>query len=238
MKAVTLVLLPGLDGSGKLFAPFVRALPDHIKPVVVSYPVDRALDYAGHLEYVMAALPADEPFVLLGESFSGPLALLAAAQNPAGLRGIILCATFATWPLTVPVSVARLFVSLGIFQLKSTPMIQRLLLGKNVTAELKELFLAALDRVRPEVLAARAQAVINFDCSKELSQCPAPILALVAERDRIVSRNCAEHIRRIRPDTTFVRINSPHLILQCATNEAVQVITGFLDTLYDRKDRR
>ena len=29
---------------------------------------------------VMAALPADEPFVLLGESFSGPLALMAASK--------------------------------------------------------------------------------------------------------------------------------------------------------------
>jgi len=231
VKAVTLVLLPGMDGSGKLFAPFVRALPDHIKPLVVSYPADLALDYAGHLEYVMAALPLDGPFLLLGESFSGPLAMMTAAQNPAGLRAIILCATFATWPLTLPASVARLLVSLGIFRLKSTPLIQRLLLGKNASAELRELFFAALDNVRPEVLAARARAVTTVNCSRELSRCPAPILALVAERDRIVSPGCVEHIRRIRPDTTFVRIDSPHLILQCATQEAVRVITAFLETV-------
>ena len=43
--AVTLVLLPGMDGSGALFADFIAALGDGIAPLVLSYPPDRPLGY-------------------------------------------------------------------------------------------------------------------------------------------------------------------------------------------------
>lgn len=220
-----------MDGTGNLFTPFLRALPDSITPVVVSYPPDKPLDYAGHLDYVMAALPDNEPFVLLGESFSGPLALMAAARKPKGLKGIILCDTFVSYPLAVPAFVTRLVVHSGIFRLKAIPLIQWLLLGKNAGAELKALFSEALSRVRPEVFAARAKAILSVDCSMELRQCPVPVLALVAEQDRIITKKCSEQIRSICPDITFVRMNSPHLILQCVTAEAVRVIVDFWDTL-------
>ena len=41
---VKLVLLPGMEGTGSLFAPFLKELPDWVQPVVVSYPTDQALD--------------------------------------------------------------------------------------------------------------------------------------------------------------------------------------------------
>ncbi len=42
------------------------------------------------MELVRAALPAGEPYILLGESFSGPIALALAAERPHGsIRPII-----------------------------------------------------------------------------------------------------------------------------------------------------
>lgn len=228
---ITLVLLPGMDGTGALFAPFLRALPGWITPLVVAYPTDRPLDYQGHLEIVMAALPTDQPFVLLGESFSGPLALLAAAQNPPGLRGVILCATFVTWPLLIPPVFARMAVSLGVFRLKSTRLFQRLVFG--VAGELRQLASGALARVTPAVLAARARAVLGVDCSEELRTCPVPVLALVADHDRIVARRNADLLQQIRPDTTILHFNAPHLILQCATIEACTQICLFMRAMID-----
>lgn len=229
MQTTTLVLLPGMHGSGHLFAPLVRELPDHIRPLPVSYPPDRPLDYQGHLEIVMAALPVDEPFVLLGESFSGPLALMAAERKPKGLCGVILCATFVTCPLSLPASVAGLLVSAGLFRMKSNPLFLRMLLGKNAPEELNHLFFQALDTVRPEVLAARANAVLELDCTTALRDCLVPILAIQAGNDRIVSRRSTELTRSIRPDASVVEICGPHLILQCATAEAARVICRFID---------
>lgn len=230
-KPITLVLLPGMDGSGLLFAPFLRALPGWVKPLVVPYPQERPLDYQGHVEIVMAALPLDGPFVLLGESFSGPLALMAAARRPKGLIGVILSATFVKWPLALPPFFARLIVSLGAFRLKSTQLFSRIVMGKNASAELKELFPQVLARLTPEVLAARARAVMTVDCMKELRTCPVPLLALVSDRDRIIADRCPEEMQRIRPDMEIVHFDAPHLILQLATAEAVEHVCRFMSKI-------
>jgi hypothetical protein len=47
---------------------------------------------------VRAALPTRGRFVLLAESFSGPLAIRIAADPPSALVGLILCVTFARNP--------------------------------------------------------------------------------------------------------------------------------------------
>lgn len=43
---LTLVLLPGLDGTGELFAPFIGAAEHGADIRVVRYPADEALGYA------------------------------------------------------------------------------------------------------------------------------------------------------------------------------------------------
>src|SRR5262245_16901579 len=98
MPTPTLVLLPGLDGTGDFFQPLLEALGDSVRSSVVSYPIDGGYDYATCLALTRAKLPADGPFVVLGESFSGPIAITLAAQGLPGLAGIVLASTFARNP--------------------------------------------------------------------------------------------------------------------------------------------
>ena len=79
-----LLLLPGMDGTGRLFGPLAKALAPTIKPVAVSYPTDQPLGYNELLALIETSLPSD-PFVVVGESFSGPLALMLAARRPPNL---------------------------------------------------------------------------------------------------------------------------------------------------------
>ena len=59
---VSLVVLPGLDGTGQLFEDFVSALGKDIEVIVVSYPPDKLLDYAELETVARSCLPADKPF--------------------------------------------------------------------------------------------------------------------------------------------------------------------------------
>ena len=96
--APTLVLLPGLDGTGILFRRFIEAIGASVDTQIVAYPADQPMNY-GELETrVREALPKDRPYVVLGESFSGPIAIRLGANPPAGLMGLILCVTFAKNP--------------------------------------------------------------------------------------------------------------------------------------------
>ena len=98
MSRTTLVLLPGLDGTGDLFAPVVDALGPSVPTQIVRYPLSDASDYATCEAIARAALPTDRSYVLLGESFSGPIAVSIAATAPPGLGGLILCSTFVCNP--------------------------------------------------------------------------------------------------------------------------------------------
>jgi pimeloyl-ACP methyl ester carboxylesterase len=111
--AMNFVLLPGRT-EPQLFADFVAALGPEIEVIVASYPADKPLAYAELEARVRAMLPTDRNYFLLGESFSSPIAIAIAASAPPGLRGLLLCCSFArnpcpcrrTAPRGVPVAVA------------------------------------------------------------------------------------------------------------------------------------
>src|SRR5690349_12020217 len=95
------VILPGMDGTGKLLDDFAAALKPELDPIVLSYPGDRPLGYSELESLARAALPQDRPFVIVAESFSGPIAVAIGASQPAGLRGLILCCSFVRNPIPV-----------------------------------------------------------------------------------------------------------------------------------------
>src|SRR5687768_4116314 len=97
-RSTQTILLPGLDGTGDLFAPFVAAAPSGFPVQCVRLPDDSQRSYEELAEWVCARLPA-EPVALIAESFSGPLAVLI-ADRCARVAAVVLCASFVKppWP--------------------------------------------------------------------------------------------------------------------------------------------
>lgn len=102
--AAKLLLLPGFDGTGELFAPLVSALGSDHDALAVRYRDEVQLD--DYVESVSAALPS-EGAILIAESFSGPIALALMARYPSGIRCALLCATFAVSPFRSLTRLAR-----------------------------------------------------------------------------------------------------------------------------------
>lgn len=96
-----MVLLPGFDGTGRLFARFRAALPETLTTSTVAYPPEKFLPYSELPPFVRAAVPDSSPFVLLAESFSAPIALEFAATNPPNLAAVIVCFGFDFKPLGI-----------------------------------------------------------------------------------------------------------------------------------------
>lgn len=110
MSAVMLpiVMLPGLDGSGLLSTCFVEAMQGQgVTVQVLPLPMHGPQDYVTLASILRPQLPVSL-FVLLAESFAGPLAIELAAASPPGLRGLILSTTFARRPVPLPAASARL----------------------------------------------------------------------------------------------------------------------------------
>lgn len=224
-----LVLLPGLDGTGDLFQWFLETLPPAFDVRVVRYPPDDCLSEQELAGIIRSVYPASDPFILLAESFSTPLAIQCAAETPKNLKGLILCAGFATNSMRLLKSaagsrLAHLAFMLGIpaFAVKTW------LLGADASPELVRAVRKAISKVRRRVLIDRLEQVVSCDVQSELSKIVVPILYLRATRDRLIPSRCLDEIREVKPDIEVVSLPGPHLLLQREPGRTAGVVTNFL----------
>jgi len=226
---VTLVLLPGLDGTGQLFRWLVEALPPQIEPMVVSFAPDDYGDYASLEARVAPLLPQDRPFVLLGESFSGPLALRLAARRPDNLKAVVLVASFVARPIGWMSVIAAPLVRPFLFRLPVPIFLLRwLLLGAEPPAKVTAAVLKSVRAVAPAVLAARCRAALTVDVTEAFKQCWVPMLYLGGRRDRLISAHVVQRMKAARPDLECKLLDAPHFVLQCAAVAAVDAIAAFV----------
>lgn len=223
----TLVLLPGLDGTGQLFADFVAALAPDIEVIVVRYPADQPLGYAGLEVLVRAVLPADRDYVLLGESFSGPIAIAIAASAPPGLRGLILCCSFARNPVPVLAAV-RPFTGIIPLAALPLPLLGYFLLGRFATPALRSALAGALAAVSPAVLRQRAGAALAVDVSGALCAIRVPVLYLRAREDRVVPGSASALVSAAVRNTRVVDFVAPHFLLQVLPAAAAAAVASFI----------
>lgn len=221
-----LLLLPGLDGTGRMFEPLLGELPSSLRARVVAYPLDRPLSYRELLPIVEAAANELGEFVVVGESFSGPLALMLAERRPTGLRGVVLCASFISSPIAVLKPLKFLLRSL-LFRVRPHWLLSWLLFGRHRRVDLVRLLGEAVGSVTPEVKAARVRSIADVDVTRELQECPAPILYLRGIEDRLVSRRSWEQLKSARPDAELKELLAPHLLLQSFPREAAAILEAF-----------
>ncbi|MGA6540093.1 alpha/beta fold hydrolase [Stenotrophomonas sp. NPDC101269] len=229
-----LVVLPGLDATGTQHGAFTAAMQRHgIDTTVIAYPVDRAVGYDVLADIVQAALPRDEDYVLLGESFSGPLALRLAAAHPARLRGLVLSTTFARSPWY---AWRRLQSLLYWAPVRTLPMgaLSWLLLGRWSSAALREALRAALSRVQADVLRTRAVAALGVDVGACAAALRIPALCLHAVDDRLLPSRCQRHLSALLPAQDTVWLEGPHLLLQARPDAAAEAIAMFVATVSRR----
>lgn len=225
---ITLVLLPGMDGTGDLFAEFALALGDEIAPIIIGYPADQPMGYEELEEYIRVHLPVDQPYVILGESFSGPIAISIASSQPAGLIGLILCCTFASNPLPL-LNPIRHLISLLPISNKLTIFIAPFLFGQYSSRMLRRNLQQILGKVTAGTLRRRLRAVFDIDVSILLEKIQIPILYLQAEDDRIVPISALNRIYEHAKNLQVVTFSAPHLLLQAIPSKSAEIVKTFID---------
>ena len=217
MLELTVLVLPGFNGTDGLVEPFVRAAPANYRVVTVTYPTDRATSYEALRELVRGRISAiDGPFVIVGESYAGPLAVMLTEPRPPGLIAVVLVGAFIKPPHA---AVARwLPWDAGFKLMRPVYALRRLLpnvgprranLGGVLRRGARE-----LRQVEPHVLAARMRSLFQVDASVWLRECPVPILYCRGERDLVVPAHNLEEIVRIRPSVSVRYFDTGHFMLQ------------------------
>ncbi len=226
-----LVLMPGMDGTGELFADFTSALPDTITTQIVRYPRNTILS-SSQLEELASSTFPSTPFFLLAESFSTPIAIRCAGRNSLNLKGIILCAGFVTppvrgWKRSLALLARRLAFRLPL----PKSVASRLLIGPNAPPMLLQSVRNVITSVKPTVLASRLEAALTCDVRTELGRYEGPILYLQARGDRLIAKRHAREIKQFRPQTVIEVISGPHLLLQREPQQAANAVARFIQQI-------
>jgi pimeloyl-ACP methyl ester carboxylesterase len=222
---IPIALLPGMDGTGILLAD-LRARLSKRQPVeTIFYPADPSLGYEALTELVMKRLPG-ERCIVLGESFSGPIAIEVAARAPHRVAGLVLAASFARSPLP-----AALATRAARLDLRWVPRraVEAALLGRFGTPALRASLHQVLATLPREVVRRRIAEVAAVDKRERLGQVPCPILCLAGRRDRLAGRPCAEEIAQAHPRCSIALLDAPHMLLEPHAEAAAGAINTFCD---------
>lgn len=220
----TLILLPGMDGSTTLLQDFAAEFTQ--QPLLLFYPTQQPLGYRELEEWVLAKLPQDGPFVLVAESFSGPIAIALAARQLPQLRGVVLVCTFAKAPYWIPAFLHPLIATIP-FWWAPMGLVARRLLGRFRTPAGVAKLAQAVRGVAPSVWRVRLRAVLGADLTPLLKLITVPILYLQASEDGVVPPAAAATILRHFPRVTLQAFEAPHLLLQTKPRESAAAVRAF-----------
>ncbi|MGI0117480.1 alpha/beta fold hydrolase [Zooshikella sp. RANM57] len=220
-----LILLPGLDGTGLLFKDLIAELPTNCIIQTICYPASQVQTFKEHVQYVLENLPSNESFILLAESFSGPVAIEVLKARSHQIEKAFFVASFAKPPRPMLLSlISKLPLSMLLKWHIPDFLIRYFCLGKNAPTEIVKHFRRTVDAVDPKVLAQRIKIISVIDKTKELESIVVPCCYIQATHDRLVTFSSLRVFQYGLKSLTVNKIQGPHFILQAAPKEAARVI--------------
>jgi pimeloyl-[acyl-carrier protein] methyl ester esterase len=215
---VPVIALPGMDGTGELLDEFARITLSRFDLHVI--PLGHGATYEELVALIDPQLP-QTPFVLIAESFSGPLAVTLASTRC--VSRLVLVNSFLVRPRW---KLFRMLPFAAIFSME-TPrwFVRTFVLNGARSAELVEQARRVFRTVRPQILARRMRTLLSMD---EVFSTDVPTLYLRGNADRLVPDSVVRKTLERLPSHTIVTLDAPHLLLQCRAQEAWNEIDRFV----------
>ena len=219
----TLVLMPGFDGTGKLFEPIIPLLEPRFDLKVITYPdLDSFNDY---IECAYRQLPQVPGYSLLAESFSGPVALALMSRLQDQIGPSVLCSTFCRSPLQTMTQMMQQIPdqmfslgALGAFCFDVDDMID-----EDFT-DTQPIPLNVTTQLDGAVLKHRISVLSRIDVSAMLPEIQTSILYLQGTHDKIVPESLAQMVAQNLPNVHRVNLDGPHMLLQTHPHLCVDLI--------------
>lgn len=232
LRDQSFILMPGLDGTGLSFEPFLKFIPDDVHINVIRYPADKLLSFEETVECAAAQVFPGKHGIVIAESFSGPVAVEMIASGRIEAKALVLCATFAKSPHPIVWSIIR-FLRLPLLIRPNMPaLFFKIVLGNNkLIVALVPLWKKVHADVPAQTMEHRLGLINRVDVTKSLQKLSLPCLYLQATNDRIVSSSSLTDFKSNIPHLVIQRIEAPHFILQAAPQECLEAIEQFISLI-------
>ncbi len=223
--ALTIVLLPGLDGTGTLYQQLGQQLAPDYELQVIAYPLDQQWGYPQLLD--LSGHNYHKVLICCWPSLFWPFGYLLAAEQPEHLKALVLCCTFGRNPLPAIKGLAG-----AVDKLPWNELVHHWtalwLQGRYASAELSALLEKALTMVPEQVIKHRAKQVLQVDVLPEFATLTLPLMYLQARQDRLIWAFNAKSLLQLQPETQLVRLDAPHFLLQAIPEQAAWQLKLFI----------
>jgi pimeloyl-ACP methyl ester carboxylesterase len=218
-----IVLLPGLDGTGNSFNSLLRFLPvDEV--TVIALPDTGEQTYEALVDYCRARMP-NEPYILVAESYSGPIGIKLAANDNGMMKRLVLVATFASPPKPYISKLCSFLPIKWLIRLPLSGLASRMLfLGINTPKEVLESFLSSVASVPSEVISQRLRVASSFELG--VSSLSVPVVYIQPTNDVLVPEKCFSVIEKLAANIELKRVHGPHFILQTNPKVCAEIIAS------------
>ncbi len=210
-----------MDGTGKLFAPLLPFL-DKESTTIISYPTEGQQDYEALMDYVKPKLPKED-FILVAESFSGPIGAILAGSGISNLKAVVFVATFLSTPRRFLVKAVRQLPIKFLSKLPlATAIYRKYLFGARANEEVISQFQEVLSKLPEKTLKQRLLAI---DSLKPTSgNIDVPAVYIQAEEDQLVEYKKFAEFKALFSSISIKTIRGPHFILQTNPEKCAEVI--------------
>lgn len=208
--SVKVVLLPGLDGTGILFEPFLDVRPSGIDVHAIKLRQDSkltALDQA--LEISSTAIT--EPCMLIAESYSGRIAYEIALKNDL-VKHVFFVASFLRAPSMLAVLASFVPSSLVKNRALVSQVGAKIAFRSRNTKSLSELLVQALGSVNTEVVKRRLREIGELE--SPTTKLHIPCTYLYASQDNLVPPKVIRVFEDLCPSLNVVKLDGTHFLMQ------------------------
>jgi pimeloyl-ACP methyl ester carboxylesterase len=222
------LLLPGFDGTGRLFSPLLSCVASREDVRVAQYPAELTslAELGGAAQAQVRNWPST---VVLCESMGGLAALELCRSMQSTPAALVFCAAFGSAPQGAMLRAALLLPDAMLRWAATNRIgIRVACVGSNADAALSEQVREISSGLSAKTLRSRLQLIAAADLRDMLPTLQSPVLYLQAGSDRLVPRASSNEFCELVPNIRRVVIPGPHLLLQTAPRACLQAIVAFL----------
>ena len=233
---MTLLLLPGADGTGLLFKPLLNYIEasnfDTSKIAIINLNYDESGQVLNQSLAMQAAriedLYAHEPVQIIAESYSGLLAYELLMRQRLEITQVIFVASFLSMPSKLAPLAAKLKPKYLQSALKYTPerIWGRVVFGRWQNHYLQSFFMEAMQQTPNELLQQRLEIIAKAKVPTVKTH--VPCLYLQGKQDNLVAAKNIAPFRQLFTNFDCQALEGTHFLLQTNPKGVWEAIDNFL----------
>lgn len=223
-----LVLLPAFDGTGRMFQPLIKELGDRFEAMPIAYPESGPQDYQSLSDYVLQQIPSGENYILLGESFAGPIVYQIACRDSEHCVAAVFVATYLTNPRPGILSIlTRLPASLVLKFVSSPAAVRALTLSHRAADSVAGAIAENFASVDETVIKQRLKTIGSINTRPE-ETVEVPAFYIQASDDRLVLPKKLPDFKALCCSLTIDSVEGGHFVLQENPQASARVLLARL----------